>query len=217
MLELSRLQSGTEHMEVSSVNLEELLQDTKQSYQNEAAQRGIALKLDAKGVPYAMTDEDRVEQLLVILLDNAMHYTPEGGSITIGATETTGDRILVTVSDTGCGIAEEDLPHIFERFYKTDKSRREGGTGLGLSIAKQIIDKLGEEIYVESKIGVGTSFHFTLKKYISNAIALGPSSTTTIIHEESLTSNANDDQPSQDAPYEVIPPRHHDKKAKKKT
>ena len=113
MLELSRLQSGTEHMEVSAVNLEELLQDTKQSYQNEAAQRGIALKLDAKGVPYAMTDEDRVEQLLVILLDNAMHYTPEGGSITIGATETTGDRILVTVSDTGCGYCGSRLAACF--------------------------------------------------------------------------------------------------------
>ena len=216
MLELSRLQSGTEHMEVSAVNLEELLQDTKQSYQNEAAQRGIALKLDAKGVPYAMTDEDRVEQLLVILLDNAMHYTPEGGSITIGATETTGDRILVTVSDTGCGIAEADLPHVFERFYKTDKSRKEGGTGLGLSIAKQIIDKLGEEIYVESKANEGTSFHFTLKKYISNAIALGPSSSTSVIREETVDTNVYDEQPSQDAPYEVIPPRQRDKKAKKK-
>ncbi len=217
MLELSRLQSGTEHMEVSAVNLEELLQDTKQSYQNEAAQRGIALKLDAKGVPYAMTDEDRVEQLLVILLDNAMHYTPEGGSITIGATETTGDRILVSVTDTGCGIAEADLPHVFERFYKTDKSRKEGGTGLGLSIAKQIVDKLGEEIYVESKTNEGTSFHFTLKKYISNAIALGPSSSDTIIHEETIHPNAHAEQPSQDAPYEVIPPRQRDKKAKKRT
>ncbi len=217
MLELSRLQSGTEHMEVSAVNLEELLQDTKQSYQNEAAQRGIALKLDAENVPYAMTDEDRVEQLLVILLDNAMHYTPEGGSITISATETTGDRILITVTDTGCGIAEGDLPHIFERFYKTDKSRREGGTGLGLSIAKQIIDKLGEEIYVESKSGEGTSFHFTLKKYISNAIALGPSSPANILDEESVQPDVSSEQPSQDAPYEVIPPKHHEKKPKKRT
>ena len=216
MLELSRLQSGTEHMEVSAVNLEDLLQDTKQSYQNEAAQRGIDLKLDAKGVPYAMTDEDRVEQLLVILLDNAMHYTPKGGSITISATETTGDRILVTVTDTGCGIAENDLPHIFERFYKTDKSRREGGTGLGLSIAKQIIDKLGEEIYVESRLDEGTSFHFTLKKYISNAIALGPSSPASIIHEEPIGTAGTGEQPSQDAPYEIIQPKHHDKKIKKK-
>ncbi|HRX59046.1 MAG TPA: ATP-binding protein [Eubacteriales bacterium] len=217
MLELSRLQAGTEHMEVAAVNLEELLQDTRQSYLNEAAQRGIDLRLDAAHVPYAMTDEDRVEQLLVILLDNAMHYTPQGGSITISAAETTGDRILVSVSDTGCGIAAEDLPHIFERFYKTDKSRREGGTGLGLSIAKQIIDKLGENIYVESKADEGTSFHFTLKKYISNAIALGPSSTPSIVQEEPEPAKEKSGKASQDAPYEVIPPKQKEKRPKKKT
>jgi len=215
MLELSRLQSGTEHMELHAVDLEELLQDTRQNYLNEATQRGIQLILDAKGVPFAMTDEDRVEQLLVILLDNAMHYTPEGGSITIRAVETTGDRILVTVADTGCGISAEDLPQVFERFYKTDKSRREGGTGLGLSIAKQIIDRLGENIFVESEVGVGTSFHFTLKKYVSNAIALGPSSAT-VIHEEEATTQSRTERSSQDAPYEVISKTQHEKRPKKR-
>ncbi len=215
MLELSRLQSGTEHMELHAVDLEELLQDTRQNYLNEASQRGIQLILDAKGVPFAMTDEDRVEQLLVILLDNAMHYTPEGGSITIRAVETTGDRILVTVADTGCGISSEDLPQVFERFYKTDKSRREGGTGLGLSIAKQIIDRLGENIFVESEVGVGTSFHFTLKKYVSNAIALGPSSAT-VIHEEEATAQSRTERSSQDAPYEVISKTQHEKRPKKR-
>ena len=217
MLELSRLQSGTEHMEMSAVNLEELLQDTRQSYQNEAAQRGIQLNLEAERVPYAMTDPDRVEQLLVILLDNAMHYTPEGGSITIRAAETTGDRILVTVADTGCGIAKEDLPHIFERFFKTDKSRREGGTGLGLSIAKQIVDKLGESIFVESAPQEGTSFHFTLKKYVSNAIALGPSTPKTILHEEPAPAPETHRHGSQDAPYEVIPPKTQERHTKKRS
>ena len=212
MLQLSRLQSGTEHMELHAVDLAELLQDTRQNYANEAAQRGIALKLDLEEIPFAMTDEDRVEQLLVILIDNAMRYTPEGGSITISAAETTGDRILVTVSDTGCGIAPEDLPHIFERFFKTDRSRKEGGTGLGLSIAKQIIDKLGENIFVESNPNTGTSFHFTLKKYISNAIALGPVGAGVVIHEE--TPNLQQARGSQDAPYEVLPNRH-DKKTGK--
>lgn len=216
MLELSRLQSGTEHMELQAVNLQELLQDTRQNYLNEASQHGINLVLDANDVPFAMTDEDRVEQLLVILLDNAMHYTPEGGSITIGATETTGDRILVTVADTGCGISSEDLPHIFERFYKTDKSRREGGTGLGLSIAKQIVSKLGESIFVESEVGKGTSFHFTLKKYVSNAIALGPSSASAVIHEPELRPLAQKGNASQDAPYEVLPKRQHEKRPKKR-
>ncbi len=209
MLELSRLQSGTEHMELHAVNLTELLQDTRQNYANEAAQRGISLKLDLEEIPFAMTDEDRVEQLLVILIDNAMRYTPEGGSITLSAVPTTGDHILVSVTDTGCGIAPEDLPHVFERFFKTDRSRKEGGTGLGLSIAKQIIDKLGESIYVESNPGTGTSFHFTLKQYISNAIALGPVGAGVVIHEE--YSAEQQARSSQDAPYEVLPNRH-DKK-----
>jgi two-component system sensor histidine kinase ResE len=214
MLELSRLQSGTEHMELHAVNLTELLQDTRQNYANEASQRGIELKLDLDDIPFAMTDEDRVEQLLVILIDNAMRYTPEGGSITISATQAKGERILVTVSDTGCGIAPEDLPHVFERFFKTDRSRREGGTGLGLSIAKQIIDKLGENIYVESNPGEGTSFHFTLKNYISNAIALGPVNAGIVIHEEPrdvipIQTNL------QDAPYEVLPKKQSEKKSSK--
>lgn len=216
MLELSRLQSGTEHMEVHAVNLEELLQDTRQNYLNEAMQRGIRLKLDAANIPFAMTDEDRVEQLLVILLDNAMRYTPEGGSITISAVETVGERILVSVTDTGCGIATEDLPHIFERFYKTDKSRKEGGTGLGLSIAKQIIDKLGETIFVESKEGEGTSFHFTLKKYISNAIALGPVGTGSLVEENSQQALKRQEPNSQDAPYEVIQKKLNDKRPRKR-
>ena len=214
MLELSRLQSGTEHMELHAVNLTELLQDTRQNYANEAAQRGINLKLGLEEIPFAMTDEDRVEQLLVILIDNAMRYTPEGGSITISAAETTGDRILVTVSDTGCGIAPEDLPHVFERFFKTDRSRKEGGTGLGLSIAKQIIDKLGENIFVESSPDMGTSFHFTLKQYISNAIALGPVGAGVVIHEESPDGQRQQPRSSQDAPYEVLPNRHDKKPGK---
>jgi len=212
MLELSRLQSGTEHMELHAVNLTELLQDTRQNYANEAAQRGISLKLDLEEIPFAMTDEDRVEQLLVILIDNAMRYTPEGGSITISASQTKGERILVTVSDTGCGIEPDDLPHIFERFFKTDRSRKEGGTGLGLSIAKQIIDKLGENIYVESKLGEGTSFHFTLKNYISNAIALGPVGAGVVRYEDGDDSIMQYPRSSQDAPYEVIPKKQSEKK-----
>ena len=209
LLQLSRLQSGTEHMEVRAVNLKELLEDTHQNFQNEAAQHKIHLALEVGNIPYAMTDADRIEQILVILIDNAMHYTPEGGTITISAESISNDRILVSVTDTGCGIAEEDLPHLFERFYKTDKSRREGGTGLGLSIAKQIIDRLGETIYVESKLGEGTSFHFTVQKYVSNAIALGPSSSNERYmnsrRAEKTTFTVSEPSEIQDAPFEVLP------------
>ena len=207
MLELSRLQSGSEHMEIAAVNVEELLEETLQNYMVEANQHGIRLVLDAVNVPFAMTDRDRVEQVLVILIDNAMRYTPEGGSITLQATP--GEKILISVNDTGCGIAPDELNHLFERFYKVDKSRKEGGTGLGLSIAKQIIDKLGESIYVESVVGEGTSFHFTLKRYVSNAIALGPSTMNAYYVEsgdyQEPTETTSDAVP-QDAPYEVLKP-----------
>ena len=219
MLELSRLQSGNEHMQVSPVNLEELLLDTHQNYLNQAQQHGILLKLDLEGhLPYVMTDGDRVEQILVIMIDNAMHYTPEGGSITLSAMQMDEISVLVSVTDTGCGIAQEDLPHVFERFYKTDKSRKEGGTGLGLSIAKQIIDKLGEIIYVESAVGQGTSFHFTLKKYVSNAIALGPSTSERGYDNEDLyiehDESGEEDSAREDAPYEVIRSREEEKSEK---
>ena len=205
MLELSRLQSGNEHMQISAVDLTELLMDTRQNYANEAKQHGINLNMDIENIPLVMTDSDRIEQILVVLIDNAMHYTPEGGSITLSARMRDADTVLVSVTDTGCGIAPEDLPHLFERFYTTDKSRHEGGTGLGLSIAKQIIDRLGETITVESALGKGTSFRFTLKKYVRNAIALGPSSGDGRCADTQTGVIEIDDAPaSQDAPYEVI-------------
>lgn len=184
MLQLSRLQSGKEYMEISAVDVKELLEETYEGYRNEAGQKGIHLLLNVEDIPYAMTDRDRIEQILVILLDNAMRYTPEGGSIEISAIS--GSCIIVSVTDTGCGIPEEELKHLFERFYKVDKSRKDGGTGLGLSIAKQIIERLGEQITVESEVGKGTRFSFTLKKYVSNAIALGPSGEGTGINQDGV-------------------------------
>lgn len=174
MMTLSRLQSGTEYMEVVRVDLNTLIRDIASGYSGPAHQKGIDLIVDApKPVPDAMTDPDRIEQVLIILIDNAMRYTPEGGTITIGMCNAK-DAIVLTVTDTGCGISKEDLPHIFERFYKVDKSRGEGGTGLGLSIAHFIMEKLGESITVESEPGKGTHFIMTVKRYVRNAIALGP-------------------------------------------
>lgn len=211
MMTLSRLQSGTEYMELSRVDVDELVTDLVQGYQGPAQKKGINLVVDAPDMPDALTDPDRVEQVLVILVDNAMRYTPEGGSITLRVRNS--NRLIVSVEDTGCGIPEADLPYIFERFYKVDKSRREGGTGLGLSIAKYIMEKLGERIEVESELGKGTRFTFTLKKYTVNAIALGPApeekskpaQTGERIHAAQPTQkNAARTKKAQDAPYEVI-------------
>jgi two-component system phosphate regulon sensor histidine kinase PhoR len=108
-----------------------------------------------------MADEARVEQVLVNLIHNAIKFTPSGGRISISAKAKDND-ILVSVADTGIGISPDDLPRIFERFYKADKSRSGGGTGLGLAIAKHIVEAHGGRIWAESTEGRGSIFNFTL-------------------------------------------------------
>lgn len=218
MLQLSRLQAGTEYMELVEVDINEILSDVRQSYAQEAAQHGITLNLEAPALPHVVTDPDRIEQILVILLDNAIRYTPEGGTVTIAGED--GPRVAVSVRDTGVGIPEKDIPHVFDRFYKVDKSRKEGGTGLGLSIARNIIQKLGETISVESKPGFGTTFRFSIKKYVSNAIALGPPSddwdaVTLPPIVQSPDVKAEENHP-EDAPYEVLPQQEKEKKPERK-
>jgi signal transduction histidine kinase len=104
-------------------------------------------------------DADALRRAILILIDNAVKYTPEGGRITVGLHRKDG-RAVAFVTDTGIGIAPEDLPHIFDRFWRTDKarSREGGGAGLGLSIAKWIVDTHGGSIAVESDIGKGSTF-----------------------------------------------------------
>lgn len=204
MLTLSRLQAGTEYMELSRVNLEELINDVAISYAAAAQQKGISLEVDCDGGADALTDPDRIEQVLIILLDNAMHYTPDGGKITMRLRA--GKRLLVSVEDNGCGIPEKDLPYIFERFYKVDKSRGEGGTGLGLSIAHYIMEKLDETITVDSKVGEGTCFTFTVKKYVSNAIELGPANAASKAKNQNTEKHQEPENDGEvyDADYEVV-------------
>ena len=206
MLQLSRLQSGTEYMEKTNFNIGELIDDVYQSYRQNAQQKGIRLELDMEeDLPDVISDPDRIEQVLVILLDNAMRYAGEGGTVRIGTRQDASD-VYVSVWDSGCGISPEDMVHVFERFYKTDRSRKEGGTGLGLSIAKQIMDKLGEQITVQSEVGHWTCFTFTVKKYVSNAIALGPVDGTAIVYNE-LAGEPGErmgEKDSMDAPFEVL-------------
>ncbi|MDL2217058.1 HAMP domain-containing protein [Christensenellaceae bacterium OttesenSCG-928-M15] len=214
MMQLTRLQAGTEYMEVKETDVNEILEDVCINYNKEAAQRGIKLVLDAPKLPHVVTDPDRIEQIIVILLSNAMRYTPEGGTITIKGENC--KRVNVSVIDTGSGIAQEDVPYLFDRFYTADKSRTEGNTGLGLSIAKQLIDKLDEKIGVRSEVGKGSCFTFTLKKYVSNAIALGPAMDD---WDATQSFDAGEITPldEEDAVYEVIQEQHDIKAEKKKS
>ncbi|MBP3657396.1 MAG: HAMP domain-containing protein [Clostridia bacterium] len=162
MLELSRLQSGRASLSRSVFSLRPLLEQIRDTY---AAYAEDYQQVFIFGVPPELPqvtgNPDRTQQVLVALLDNAFKYTPEDGVVTLSA-EVAGDMIRVSVRDTGIGIGPEDLPHVFDRFYKADKSHGGKGTGLGLAIAYEIMKQLGEEMTVESEPGEGSVFRFTL-------------------------------------------------------
>ena len=216
MLQLSRLQAGTEYMERSVFDVNELLEDVLSSYANAAEKQNIQLALETQELPPVISDQDRVEQVLIILIDNAIRYAGAGKTITVKTYQDDAD-VFVCVEDNGCGISQEDIQHIFERFYKASKARNEGGTGLGLSIAKQVMDKLGESIRVESELGKWTRFTFSVKKYVSNAIPLGPVDSDAIILHDMSDRQPNEPEPAEAqyvAPYEVI--EHGDSKSTRK-
>ena len=120
----------------------------------------MSKELDDRLPPVPM-DAERIRQVIINLLHNAIKFTPPGGSVTI--TTRAGEKAAtVAVADTGAGIARSDLPHIFERFYKADRSRSGGGTGMGLAIAKHVIGAHGGSIRVESEEGRGSTFSFDL-------------------------------------------------------
>ena len=170
MLQLSRLQAGTEAMEMTMFDVNELLEEVSQSFQTEAKKRSIRIEIETKeNMPAVLSDRDRIEQVLVVLIDNALRYAKS--TIRLRATDAVHE-VVVDVWDDGIGISKENLSRVFERFYKVDSSRKDGGTGLGLSIAKKIMDQLEEQIEVDSVEGEWTCFRFTLKKYVSNAIPL---------------------------------------------
>ena len=167
MLELSRLQARTLAFKTFPFDLNALLKEIEAKFEPVMTDAELQFKVEFKSgkLPTVMGNPDRVEQILVILMDNAKKYTPQGGSITI-STEFDDDnnQVLVSVIDTGQGIHEYDIDHIFDRFYKADRARGKKGTGLGLSIARELLSYMGETISVTSEYGEGTTFTFTLKR-----------------------------------------------------
>ena len=165
MLDMSRLQDGRVTLELEPMELPGILEAAVRSMQRLAEDAGINLVIETDNSRLeCLGNEDRIMQVLIILLDNALDFTPRDGTVTVFAREEER-RIVVGVRDTGCGIEPKDLPLIWERFYKVDHSRmRTKGTGLGLSIAKRVVELMGGEISAQSEIGRGSEFSFTLNK-----------------------------------------------------
>lgn len=162
LLELSRIESGKVPIAFNRVRPYDLLRPSTERMVTQAERAGLNLVLDCDpNLQEVFADPDRITQVLINLIHNAIKFTPPGGKIAVSAYEE-GDHIVFYVRDTGAGIARKDLGRIFERFYKADRARTGGGTGLGLSIARHMIESHGGYIWAESEEQVGSTFYFSL-------------------------------------------------------
>ncbi len=164
LLELARVESGQSPIHTYAIELEPLVNDAVEQMRARADSKGISISVDMpKDVPSVIANGEKLNQILTNLLDNAIKFTPGPGKVAVSA-RSSDDFVEVQVSDTGVGISKEHMPHIFERFYKVDRSRRDGGTGLGLAIVKHIVQAFGGQVWVKSEGGRGSTFGFTLPK-----------------------------------------------------
>lgn len=168
LLDLSRLESEGFELSLEDCQLCRLVEGCARTVSQQAAAKKISIKLDVPEQTYVRCDSRQIEQSLSNLLDNAIKYSTDGGYVWVNTRtpENASDagKIALEVADSGIGISSEHLKRVFERFYRVDKSRSraEGGTGLGLSIVRHIVEAHGERVYVESELGKGSTFGFTL-------------------------------------------------------
>ena len=164
LLKLSRIEAGRLDLESGPVSVAGLVNGCVETARLKAESKGVRITVELpKGLPPVRGDAVQLGEVMQNLVDNALQYTPPGGSIDVTA-YSNGGEVIFTVADTGIGIPESDLERIFERFYRVDtaRSREAGGTGLGLSIARHIVDAHGGRIWVESAVGQGSRFRFSI-------------------------------------------------------
>jgi two-component system phosphate regulon sensor histidine kinase PhoR len=172
LLAFSRLESGELRLRLSEVSPAEIVATVEQRLAPLAERNGLDLRDEVPAdFPTIHADPVRLEQVFTNLIENAIKFTPSGGNITVGG-EDRGEEVLFWVRDTGIGIPPEEQGRIFERFYQVDSgpNRLYRGTGLGLSICKHIVTRHGGRIWVESNVGEGSTFFFTLKKRLSDEL-----------------------------------------------
>ncbi len=162
LLELSRIESGQVPLRLKPASPYEILQKAVERLGIQAERAGLKVEIDCDpNIPQVFADPSRLEQVVGNLFHNAIKFTPAGGQIILSAKPQNG-KVMFCVSDTGIGIPAEDLPRIFERFYKTDRARASGGTGLGLAIAKHVVEAHGGSIWAESVESQGSKFFFLI-------------------------------------------------------
>jgi len=164
LLQLSDIETGRVVLAPAPLVLRDVARDVSAVFANQASRKRLILLHRVPPDLRARADRDRLVQILVNLVDNAVKYTPEGGQVTLGAAPGASGFVEVRVADTGIGIPSTDLPRITERFYRVDKarSRELGGTGLGLAIVKHLVQAHGGELRIDSELGKGTTVRFTL-------------------------------------------------------
>lgn len=163
--ELSQAEAGSLSLDLQPTNLYSILEPLTQRFSEQLIDSDRSLILDCpNNLPYVMVDSDRLEQILVNLLSNALRHTPQGSIVIKSWSDRYCDRVWISVTDTGLGIAPEELPYVFRRFWRSQKtlSEKYGGTGIGLAICKRLVEIHQGEISVESQLGVGTTFKFFL-------------------------------------------------------
>lgn len=163
LLDLSQMEAGHLNLKKDSFSLDKLIDRVIKKIDPVVEKKGVAIVADVKDIPLVVADEDRIEQVLINLIDNALRYTKRGGKITIAA-HAEPESVIVCVKDEGPGIPEEELPFIWERFHKVDKARTRdsSGTGLGLSIVKGIVEAHGGKVWAKNQEGRGAVFCFTI-------------------------------------------------------
>lgn len=165
---ITKLEVGDLSLNIEEFDIIELVKSVFELFEMKAAKKKITLTFDRhyEAPIFVMADQERIQQILSNLVVNSIKYGREKGTTEISVEDLIKNKVIVRVTDNGEGIESENIPRLFERFYRVDKSgsRREGGSGLGLAIVKHIIEAHNERIYVESEHNVGSEFSFTLEK-----------------------------------------------------
>jgi signal transduction histidine kinase len=157
MLDVSEAQAGAATLDMREFDIADVLARAHELFYPLAEDKGLRFALDVPGPCIVRGDVHKIQRMVANLLDNAVKYTPPGGEVAVTMSQE-GNMVRIAVRDTGCGVPESDLPHIFERFYRCDRSRSEPGIGLGLTLAKAIAVSHGGDIAVESEAGKGSVF-----------------------------------------------------------